>query len=271
MEDLSSGLGDHCRYAESPGLFMSNPIFISYSSDDEAAAKQIATALAEVNVSYFLDRKDIKWGDDFTQRIKNGLSQCCAVLVIISRASLQSNWVQFEIGHALGLGKPILPYLTDGSLELPAYIRNLNYESQLSAVQESVREFLASIPTDHSAVSTPDIDELSEALSRASAFGQQIVNLEGAGSPDEMQKSADSFLLCVAEANNVIQKHAVFLRQFDSVLLYADCNNAFVEVANSRGDKAIDSTFIERMKDASNHLLQSINAVVLDLAPHRTA
>ena len=82
---------------------MSSKVFISYSSVDDKWAKQLAKALDEINIEYFFDRKDIEWGDDVTDRITEGLAQCSALIVIISPASLKSQWVPFEIGHASGL------------------------------------------------------------------------------------------------------------------------------------------------------------------------
>ena len=55
---------------------MSHHVFISYSSVDEELAKAVADTLTELGIAYFFDRKSIEWGDDFTDKIGNGLSTC---------------------------------------------------------------------------------------------------------------------------------------------------------------------------------------------------
>jgi len=53
---------------------MSTTVFISYSSADREPVQALAKALDDVPVRYFLDRKDIRWGDDVTEKIGRGTS-----------------------------------------------------------------------------------------------------------------------------------------------------------------------------------------------------
>lgn len=110
-------------------------VFISYSRIDSPFAEQISAIFEELGVNYFLDVKDINWGESITTRIQNSLSTCDTVLVIISPASLKSNWVAYEIGHTSALKKTILPFLTHPSLELPHYIKDLNWLHDLGQVR----------------------------------------------------------------------------------------------------------------------------------------
>ena len=125
---------------------MNGKVFISYSSVDDKRAKQLAKILDEINVEYFLDRKDINWGDDVTERITQGLADCSALVVIISPASLKSQWVPFEIGHASGLGKKILPFLTHPSLDVPGYLQRFHYETRLADVKKYFQSLFAPPP-----------------------------------------------------------------------------------------------------------------------------
>lgn len=118
---------------------MSAKVFISYSSVDDGMAKQLTAALDEIGIQYFFDRKDVEWGDDVVRKITDGLSESAALIVIISPASLKSQWVPFEIGHATGLGKKILPFLTHPSLDVPAYLQRLHHKTDLKAVQDYLR------------------------------------------------------------------------------------------------------------------------------------
>ncbi len=114
---------------------MNSNVFVSYSSIDEHHAKLVAAALAELGVDYFLDRKDIEWGDDITDKIGSGLATCSELLVILSPASLKSQWVPFEIGQAAALGKKILPFLTHPSLDIPGYLRKFHYKANIEDVK----------------------------------------------------------------------------------------------------------------------------------------
>ncbi|MBU1219432.1 toll/interleukin-1 receptor domain-containing protein [Myxococcota bacterium] len=113
-----------------------NKVFISYSSIDSEIAKEIATVLDRCNVEYFLDRKDVVWGDDVIFHVKRGISECLSVIVIVSPASLKSHWVSFEVGHSTALGKKILPFLTHPSLDMPSFMSNLHYKTKLSEIEE---------------------------------------------------------------------------------------------------------------------------------------
>jgi FOG: Ankyrin repeat len=110
-------------------------VFISYSHVDRAVAGSIAEILKQLAIEYFLDTKDVNWGDEITQKVKGGLEESSYVVIIISPASLKSQWVPFETGYALGRGAHILPFLTHPSLEVPSYIRDLHYKGDLESVK----------------------------------------------------------------------------------------------------------------------------------------
>jgi len=86
-------------------------VFIGYSSVDENIANELARLFDEIGLEYLLDRKDIEWGSHITREIRKGLSECSHVVVIISPASLKSQWVPFEIGHAMVRGKGYFHFL----------------------------------------------------------------------------------------------------------------------------------------------------------------
>lgn len=110
-------------------------VFISYSSVDEPLAKEIQSTLEEVGVGSFLDKKDIAWGDDVLERVARGLTDSTAVVVIISPASLKSQWVPFEVGHAMALGKKVLPFLAHPSIDVPDFLRKLNYKMKVEDIR----------------------------------------------------------------------------------------------------------------------------------------
>ncbi|EMI21620.1 hypothetical protein RMSM_01447 [Rhodopirellula maiorica SM1] len=111
-------------------------VFISYSRNDSKVADDLASILSEVGIDYFRDVKDIDWGARFSSRVREGLADCVAVLVIVSAEGLKSQWVPYEIGQASAFGKIVLPYLTDLSVEIPQYVRDLNIVTTVAQVRE---------------------------------------------------------------------------------------------------------------------------------------
>ena len=72
-------------------------VFISYSRDDYELAAQIGHALHEAGVAYYLDQKKIDWGTRVTKEVQKALSNCAALVVILSPASLKSKWVHLVL------------------------------------------------------------------------------------------------------------------------------------------------------------------------------
>jgi hypothetical protein len=102
---------------------------------DEPLAKEIQATLEQVGVGSFLDKKDIGWGDDVLERVAKGLTDSSAVVVIISPASLKSQWVPFEVGHAMAFGKKVLPFLAHPSIDVPDFLRKLNHKTKVEDVR----------------------------------------------------------------------------------------------------------------------------------------
>jgi hypothetical protein len=126
---------------------MATRVFISYSHFDSAFAQSLYEVLSEMGIDCFLDEKNIEWGDVITEKVKDGLRTCSALIVILSLGSLKSHWVSFEIGQATALGKKILPFLTHPALDVPPFLSHLNYKSNLEDVRTYFRDVFAVRPT----------------------------------------------------------------------------------------------------------------------------
>ncbi|MBD3227583.1 MAG: TIR domain-containing protein [Candidatus Lokiarchaeota archaeon] len=119
-------------------------VFISYSHEDKSIVKQICSELDLLNIPFFLDEKDIDWGQTITSKVETGIRSCTHLLVIISPASFKSQWVSYEIGIAKGLGLNILPFLTHVSQESFPFIRDFRYTNKI----EDVRAFFKKYASD---------------------------------------------------------------------------------------------------------------------------
>ncbi|HKB09423.1 MAG TPA: toll/interleukin-1 receptor domain-containing protein [Vicinamibacterales bacterium] len=79
-------------------------IFISHSAksaDDAAYLEAIVAGLEAAGFEVWLDRKALRGGDDWNLKISNNLAYCQGAVVLISRQSLASFYVQYEISNLL--------------------------------------------------------------------------------------------------------------------------------------------------------------------------
>jgi hypothetical protein len=98
-------------------------VFISHSSQDKWVARKISEDLNRAGIETFLDEKDIVTGESIDETISQHLVESDELLIIISPASLTSQWVFLEIGGAKALGKRLVPILFHvGANELPALL-----------------------------------------------------------------------------------------------------------------------------------------------------
>src|SRR5687768_12432312 len=105
----------------------SRRIFVSYASEDSGAAKELLSQLAsQPNFQIFTTNK-ISAGEDWQSKIRKELHQTDYFLVLLSPTSLQSKWIQFELGAAWGLNKFIIPIVTSKDVvnRIPLEFKNL--------------------------------------------------------------------------------------------------------------------------------------------------
>ena len=76
-------------------------VFISYSTLDRPFVEKLCRALRQANVTFWLDRLEIKPGDYLRQKINAGLNDADYLLAILSPHSLRSEWVVREIDGAM--------------------------------------------------------------------------------------------------------------------------------------------------------------------------
>ncbi len=117
--------------------------FISCAASDSAIAHQIGEVLDELGVSYFHDQRDISFGEAISDNVQNALVSSSNVLIVVSPASVKSNWLPFEVGKALALGKTVLPYLTHPALELPSYLSNFRCATTVDEIKAYFRKVVA--------------------------------------------------------------------------------------------------------------------------------
>jgi hypothetical protein len=77
------------------------PIFISYSHEDCAFVDTLARNLVSKRHHVWLDRWELGIGDSLTQMIQNALTSAGAILVVLSKTSVASDWCKRELTAGL--------------------------------------------------------------------------------------------------------------------------------------------------------------------------
>ena len=88
-------------------------VFLSYSREDAAKAEALAAALERLGHAVWWDRR-LQGGSRFSQEIDRALKRSDAVLVLWSRSSVESAWVQDEAAEGRDSGR-LVPVAIDES------------------------------------------------------------------------------------------------------------------------------------------------------------
>jgi hypothetical protein len=77
------------------------PIFISYSHADEAFVHKLAAHLVRHNANVWIDSWELNVGDSLIQRIQQAIQESSALLIVLSKASAESDWCKKELNAGL--------------------------------------------------------------------------------------------------------------------------------------------------------------------------
>ena len=109
-------------------------VFISHSPVDGKLAKRVAALLQEAGLDVWEAGNEILPGDNWADKIAQGLKESEAMVVLLTPASLTSTGVNREIEYALGTKKyskrliPVLadPHKTITQDDFPWILKHLN-------------------------------------------------------------------------------------------------------------------------------------------------
>ena len=119
-------------------------VFVSYAYDDAKVAQELHAKLRDTLVTGWMDQSEIASGAAIAQRVKESLRRASAIVVLVSERSLKSQWVQFEVGAAFAMDKPIIPILigqADLEKSLPDWLQGIAYiDARKRSMQEIAEE-----------------------------------------------------------------------------------------------------------------------------------
>ncbi len=86
-------------------------IFLSYRSVEVDFALKLAADLKNEGVNLWIDRLDIKPGDDWRKALQTAVNECVAMISVITPEYVTSRYCQRELARADRMGRPIIPVL----------------------------------------------------------------------------------------------------------------------------------------------------------------
>lgn len=107
------------------------PVFISYSHADKTFVNKLAAHLVKRNAHVWVDSWELNVGDSIIGRVQEAIQDSSALLVILSKASVQSEWCKKELSAGLmrELDEKrviVLPVLFE-DCEIPIFLREKMY------------------------------------------------------------------------------------------------------------------------------------------------
>jgi hypothetical protein len=127
---------------EAPGDGDPHVAFISHNKADKTFARQLGVFLSRNGVEVWFDEWDLFAGDPIIDSIEQGLDRSNVFILVVSPASLESNWVREEIRAAL-MNKiqrgaiRIIPLMKERVDRLPPFIEGLKYINFANAAERS--------------------------------------------------------------------------------------------------------------------------------------
>jgi hypothetical protein len=146
-------------------------VFISHASGDKAEyVEPLAAALARHGVSYWLDSREIAWGDNIARRINEGLRESRFGLLCLSERYLDRKWTEQELSALFAIEnsdgeRRVLPLILnsrDAVLERYPLIAGMAYR-EFAAGPDAIASDIAAlagtrtVPDDHVTVSIESV------------------------------------------------------------------------------------------------------------------
>lgn len=119
-------------------------VFISHSSSDAAWAREFGHSLQQRGLKVWFDSNAIHSGQSLSEAVEKGLRESSVIVLLVTSDALKRPNLFFEIGAAMGMGKPLVPVVSrdvDPSA-LPASLRGRKYLLK-STPDLTAQEFVA--------------------------------------------------------------------------------------------------------------------------------
>ena len=124
-------------------------VFLVHASEDKPFARRLAKAIQKAGASVWFDEWEILVGDSIVTRINEGLKECDYLVIILSKRSVESSWVERELSaglmrELLERSIVVLPVLKE-ACSMPALIMDRYYADCSQDFEKGVTDLINSI------------------------------------------------------------------------------------------------------------------------------
>lgn len=124
-------------------------IFVSYSHSDADFVHQLGTELAKNNANVWIDTWELNVGDSLIDKIQSAVESAGALLVVLSKASVESQWCKKELSAGLireleEKRVVVLPVLKE-DCTIPMFLRDKLYADFRKDFEKGFNDLLAAV------------------------------------------------------------------------------------------------------------------------------
>lgn len=88
-------------------------VFISYTKSDEIIARRVQATLLKDNITSWIGCDDIPGGTNYTKEIMKAICDCRVFVLILSKKTMESQYVLMELDQAVKRRKNIIPFVLE--------------------------------------------------------------------------------------------------------------------------------------------------------------
>src|ERR1041384_7537671 len=119
-------------------------IFMSHSSKDRDFTTRLAERLQKAGFRCWVDLADIPDGSTWPREIEKAVTDCGAMLVVMSKDARESEWVERETLKAMELRKPLFIARIDDA-PLPLHLINRQYTDLRASGEVVYKKLIAAL------------------------------------------------------------------------------------------------------------------------------
>ena len=125
------------------------PVFISHAHADREFVDKLAMNMVNAHVHVWVDRWELHVGDSLISRIQEAIQEASALIVVLSRHSVQSAWCRIELNAGLireleEKRVVLLPVVLD-DCEIPLFLHEKLYADFRTNYDDGFRQVLESV------------------------------------------------------------------------------------------------------------------------------
>ncbi len=124
-------------------------VFISYSHSDSEFVNKLAARLVASKANVWIDKWEINVGDSLIRKIEDAIQKADALVAVLSKTSVQSEWCRKEL--TAGLVREleekqvlVLPVLAE-DCEIPLFLRDKKYADFRKGFDQGLRDILEAL------------------------------------------------------------------------------------------------------------------------------